>query len=594
MQWLGGFALFILLGLILRDEKDIRSIVYAILTAGLITAIIGQIQSHSTIIDDLIVQAVAPSSTFANKNMAAHILSLSVAIGICLFFRSVSISKNILYAVIVAIMTSFIVFTKTRAAWLAFSVMSIALIIFLIWVYKKKKGVVHLDLFSKNKLIGYGVFAITFIALLGIGDTPIDMSRANKLINFSSDSNDRIPMFVNTFSMFYPIFGVGLGNWTVHYPYYMSSEFNDFVFSLAAEHYHTHNDILQILTETGIVGLLMISATVYLAFRALIRSINKEKTRQIWITLAILLSMIEILINSTFSFPFQLSAPIMLFFSYFALATLIDQKNNNHNFYEFKLKIFNSLTLIPLILLITGSTIVLADWKKAEQYYYRSMISWKINKPDLMIDNGIAGFNLNKGRLKLLDFISGGYILKNEPEKAIPLLNKVLEKYPYRLNTLHYKAQSLYMLGKKDEAKETMQFLLSLKPAYAPGYEMIAMFDADVGDVDSALKNLKKAIDLDPRNDEYLHKYALLLLRQDRNLEAKEYFEKALSISPENAIFNKNLGVLYINFLKEPLLGIPYIKKALKLDPNISNAESMKATLDQYHQFLADKIKIKN
>lgn len=130
-----------------------------------------------------------------------------------------------------------ILFNGTRGAWLALAII-IPLVAFL--YYNEKK-----------KVIGYGLVAIFALGII-VHSVPELNSRVATLTDKSFQSNtERILMWKSAWKMFtdHPLTGVGLGTYAHKYQ-------TEYISPMALEPYqgHAHNNFLQMLAETGIIG----------------------------------------------------------------------------------------------------------------------------------------------------------------------------------------------------------------------------------------------------------------------------------------------------------------------------------------------------
>ena len=67
-----------------------------------------------------------------------------------------------------------------------------------------------------------------------------------------------------------------------------------------------------------------------------------------------------------------------------------------------------------------------------------------------------------------------------------------------------------------------------------------------MGDAAAAEQEFRRSLELDPRAPDVADQLGLLLARQGRPDEAREYFQKAIATQRDHASAINNLGVLYI------------------------------------------------
>ncbi|MFC1829927.1 O-antigen ligase family protein, partial [Thermodesulfobacteriota bacterium] len=169
-----------------------------------------------------------PAATFGNKNMASHLIVLSVPLGVGLFFSSKRSLAVWLYAFGICFLFTFLLYTKTRAAWAA--VIAELLFLSLFFVYERFRQVIRftVDRQKKAALI-FSLFLTVFMANLtpdGLTwqgtdyfkrisqefDTVETLNLDKEHLASTSSLVVRIKLWRNTFALFLenPIFGIGI------------------------------------------------------------------------------------------------------------------------------------------------------------------------------------------------------------------------------------------------------------------------------------------------------------------------------------------------------------------------------------------------
>jgi len=130
-------------------------------------------------------------------------------------------------------------------------------------------------------------------------------------------AGDRIAIMKDSFKMVRerPILGWGFGTFSVVYPSFRSF-YSNFVVNEA------HNDYVQILVETGVVGFAIAIAFVGLVYRISLRGIEHWRSEpRAGIALAALVGFSGLLVHSLCDFNLQIPANAALFFVLAAIAT---------------------------------------------------------------------------------------------------------------------------------------------------------------------------------------------------------------------------------------------------------------------------------
>lgn len=119
------------------------------------------------------------------------------------------------------------------------------------------------------------------------------------------------------------------------------------------------------------------------------------------------------------------------------------------------------------------------------------------------------------------------------PEMAEKAYTQAYHLNPEEASHLLHIAISMEKLGRTDEAIDLLAKALEKFPKYAKLWDALGNFVADYrNDRESALSFISEAIRLAPDSADIQHNMALKLYGKG---EAKQYYQKALSIDPENA-----------------------------------------------------------
>lgn len=132
----------------------------------------------------------------------------------------------------------------------------------------------------------------------------------------------RIEIYTNTIKMIqdHPLFGVGLGAWYSSYLIYRQPG--------QAWQYWAHNDYLQLISETGIIGF-GISVLIFVAYchdKLLINKLICEKTNYLIISLIVVVGL-----HSCLDFPLQMNSIIVILLHIFSFISFIKSREFNTN-----------------------------------------------------------------------------------------------------------------------------------------------------------------------------------------------------------------------------------------------------------------------
>ena len=140
------------------------------------------------------------------------------------------------------------------------------------------------------------------------------------------------------------------------------------------------------------------------------------------------------------------------------------------------------------------------------------------------------------------------------------------------LKDLYERAVKAYNNQQYDQAISLYQQIIKVVPTFAAAYNGMALAnEAAAGDEDKTIQYLKIAISYDPKMTEaYDNLGRLYYGRQDVD-HAQEYFEKALKVDPNLANAQLSLAWIYLLIRSKPITAIYYFKKVLEVseDPKI-------------------------
>ncbi|MFH1791070.1 MAG: tetratricopeptide repeat protein [Candidatus Omnitrophota bacterium] len=167
----------------------------------------------------------------------------------------------------------------------------------------------------------------------------------------------------------------------------------------------------------------------------------------------------------------------------------------------------------------------------------------------------------------------------------------------YRLAALPYLAVfasvSLYWLYTKAVSREYLRILLFLAAAAvlagvchvkligfreSQAYNSLAIILKRQGLYDEAIKEYKKAIEIDPRYPSPYFNLGLLYMDLENWTEAVEYFRKAVDVNPEFARAYEKLGMAYLAAGRTDA-AVAAWRKSLEIDPY---QEDLKQQLERY------------
>lgn len=175
------------------------------------------------------------------------------------------------------------------------------------------------------------------------------------------------------------------------------------------------------------------------------------------------------------------------------------------------------------------------------------------------IRNGMAYFEYWKDRsIKTAYLDSAEYYLtsglKSSPESSVGYY--FLGKVQYHLKEFKSSVSAL--------TKAIQQ-----NPKYADAYFYLGQNYFELNRFNLAIENYKKAIELMPDEPDYIEKLGLTFAENNNTEEAIATLEKALTKDKQNPYVYYTLGSIYVQNQNDPVKALPYLKRAVVLNPDI-------------------------
>jgi tetratricopeptide (TPR) repeat protein len=164
---------------------------------------------------------------------------------------------------------------------------------------------------------------------------------------------------------------------------------------------------------------------------------------------------------------------------------------------------------------------------------------------------------------------------------------------PNRAIVLSRKGEAYESMSKWQEAADTYQQSIALKPDVAANYNNLGNDMAKLGKVDEARAAYQKYVDLNPTDAALAWRnFGIVLYQANRMKEAIEPLQKALALDPKSAQAWYLLGVALVNTMEFKTEGntitpvmqpgtIEAYQKAIELDPNGPIGAQAKQGLEQ-------------
>jgi O-antigen ligase len=247
--------------------------------------------------------------SYVNHNHYAGLMELLVPIPLVLALSHLTHEKaRIAAGFSAAVMAGTVFLSGSRGGMIA---VFTELIVLAILLLRQKRSI--------RIVIGVGAFAVVLVSLLvwlGGKELTTRVTSISKETRSEISGGMRLSIDRDTLHMFRerPVFGWGAGTFPVVYPQFRTFYTNFFV-------NEAHNDYLQMLAETGMVGLGITVWFLVVVYRRVRRKIGSwTSNMSAAVTLACALGFTGILVHSLVDFNLQIPANAALFFVFGSIA----------------------------------------------------------------------------------------------------------------------------------------------------------------------------------------------------------------------------------------------------------------------------------
>lgn len=547
-----GFCLFINFSILLRHKLHlIYSIVFIVTIAaffqsGVELYYLKQKAGSTSLLNALSFMA----ERAGNINILAASLTIKIPfllIGI-IHFKDI---KKIFILISLVLVTTVILLTAARTAIINITLINIIFIAF----YLKKSS------FSKTSLLNCFSFIIPAVLAIVIAnqvfqklkdnDRYVSLENRVQQINTKDASvNARLFFWENTIQIIEkkPILGIGLGNYKIESIPYEKTQLDDSTISL-----HSHNDFLEITSETGILnGLIYFSIFLFVVYINLKRAFKSgtEETQTIAI-LALMISIVYIM-DSLLNFP--MFRPTMLVFLVLLFVLTLLNKPILNDISEKSNKGIISIALITISLITI----------------YFAFLGYKASSLEYLIKEDSSNSFSN-------NLLTGDELIKELPE----FKNTLSTAEPF------YEQAAIYYIREKqyDKAFNYLSKAEKINPNFGRIFYHKMIIANARGNRDSAYIYAKQAYYLRPRNFNFFKmatQFArskndtIELLKENKTFNTYRKLPQAWIITAEELGKTKYEHSKLIQFINEGLKKFPGDSTLIKQKATVESAEYLK------------------
>jgi Flp pilus assembly protein TadD/O-antigen ligase len=556
-----------------------------------------------------------PSATFGYRNFAAMYLVAAIPFCAVNLLRATRPWQVGLAGIATALSTLFMIYTRTRGAWVGLVGGTAALVVLVAVIPAARKAIIAATSQSKrSKLAAIGATACLLIIagaiepqFVGTGLQRFDEKKTDITTTLSSivtqaGDRGRVKMWKRSLPLIWDhaLLGVGPGHWEYAYPKYDHGT----MLRPDSSPKRPHNDYLWIAGEHGVPAL--VAFLCFLALTAItgIRTLRRGVERDVLIVSAAGAAAIGVCLHALFSFPKE--QPQAIIFLYLA-AGMIMRRSSSRAQGVRALPVAAAVSVVALVgVYVTLQQVTFdrhylgalvsedhAEWTDMESAS-RSALQVGAYRPHALVINGRALEKLGRygeaetSYRRALRISPNSWHAKNglgvtlkrqgRNDEAMVAYEGALAIYP-RAISVRTNLGALYRaMGNEYKAEEAFREVLSVAPGDEGANNNLGNIFKGRGQQDSAEVYYRKALEVNPDLPQANQNLGDLLIKKKQYAESIPYFLKAREASPNKALVHWSLASAYEASAALELAEESY-RKAIDVDPAFPRSYFSLATM---------------
>lgn len=323
-----------------------------------------------------------------------------------------------------------------------------------------------------------------------------------------------------------PMIGVGAGNWKTEYQKYGLDKFGVKLVNGETNVVRPHNDFIWILTEYGIVG----AAFWIVFFVGVIRSLPALKENSL--TQVVFISIpIGFLILGIFSFPIERIPHTVIL-----LTVLAFLMRNEKPVFTFSSP---QWVYVPIALVSIFCLLLVGTRYQSERAVQEARKAFLRKHAQRLISKSEEGFsywyNLDPTVTPVQYYAGMGYLMSQQPEKALTCFELAETANPYYINALFNKGAALKQINRLEEAKQTYESILNFSEGFHKASVNLAELYLIQQDIENGWRVIERVpyyqMDTDPKYAEVLYR---ILANRIYQKTVGKYTSKQITAVVEN------------------------------------------------------------
>lgn len=295
------------------STRRLKTVVWMITIFGFVYAffaILQSVLSPDKIYGLYDVSLKSSYGSFVNRHNFAAFIEMAIAVPLgMMFVGAVEKDRKLLFITAIGLMGIALILSGSRGGLVAF----LAEIFFLVILTTKTK---NYNQFALKAGLSVALVVIVIVGAIMVGGES-SLTRISDTVGSNDVTSGRTEIWSVSLQIIkdYPIFGVGLGAYSIAYTPY------DTLNGLSRVE-QAHNDYLQVLTDAGLIGLIIGAGFLFLLFKTGLKNVNTNNTFRRGVAVGAFAGCFAVLVHSFFDFVLHTTAVSVLFLTLMALVVV--------------------------------------------------------------------------------------------------------------------------------------------------------------------------------------------------------------------------------------------------------------------------------
>ncbi len=357
---------------------------------------------------------------------------------------------------------------------------------------------------------------------------------------------------------------------------------------------YAHNEFIEVLAETGLVGVLLFIALITTAFAGAI-TVSLRHPDQEWrrLALAITVGMTAFLFQNWFGITFRLTGSVTFFWLSLGLLTVAQSSMRagqadilQPGLREFRFRVPSrpALAAVGIGLAVVVGTVAWLAWRPVQSNVLikqaeREAKQGRFQTAGQLADEA-AALNPYSTHAYYISAYAWGSL--GDHQRSVEANRKSLALLPGNASVYYNLGVNYKNLGRLEEARESFDHAIKLMPTAMRHYAAMAEVLMDMQRYDEALTYAKEAARLEPGNAEVRLLLADIYARKGDGAASATQMDEVARLAPGDASVLGQLGRLYFKLRDYPR-AMKVCEQWLGVDPNAPDAYGIIGSV-HYHQ----------